>query len=258
MRLFALLPALLLLQACATSGLRDEPDFPALQSAIEAAARGDAEQAAALADSATARCAPRRAGFACALSSRMILANRFAILGDRSLALSQASSAVSLADEYGDAFAQWPALLLLAAMAAQAEQLEEAEAALVRAEAALTQAEAAILEEDEEATPGTRAALEVARSLLQGPQASIYMLKGEPALAAQSQAELVRALQLHDPTHPNLQIELLTLADIHYAAGDTESAILTLEAAAAMAEERGDTTLEREIRDAIERLSESE
>lgn len=241
----------LLVQGCASAGLRDKPDQAALQAVAQAVADGDAEQAVTLADAAVADCAPGKGGFSCSLATRMILANQFAQLGLIELAVSHARSASDAADTYGDAFSQYPARALLATMAAQGEQVAEAEAALHGARSALS--------EMEQQTPsGERESLDAARGMLNGPQARIFLLKGEPARAATSQSMLIETMQRVKPGHPNLPVELLNLADMYNAAGDTESTLDALRRAASLSAEQGNVDLENEALAAIQALSSPE
>lgn len=246
-----LVSVLLTATGCASSGSRVEPDRAALQAAIEASQNGDPELAATLADDAAARCAPGEAGLTCSFTTRLVLAQQFSAQGNAEGALSQARSASDLADAHGDAVAQYTARGALAAIAVQAEEIETAESAL-------REARAAIDEVIRQATPAERDVLEQTRRMLQAPQAGIHMLKGDPEAAARSQTEVVRALRRIDPTHRNLPSHLLDLAYMHEAAGDLESAISSLQAAASLAAELGNREIEDEALAAIEALSSPE
>ncbi len=242
---------LLWIAGCASTPHREEPDPAALERAVDAAAAGKAEQAEELADAAVAACGPGRDGFACGLASRVVLANRIAALGDYPLALSQARSAVSLADEYGDAFAQAPPLLVLAGAAARADELAEAESAIARAERLISDIER-IAGADE------KASLDVVRAMLDGPRALIRLKQDKPAEAAKLQSRLVEAVQTHDPNHPNLPIELLNLADMYQVAGDLENAADALRRGATVAARVGNLKVEQEALLALESLAGTE
>lgn len=195
--------ALFVIAGCASIGHREQPDLDAIDRAVETAANGNSEKAIKLADAAVADRGAGREGFDCALSTRVTLAERFTAMEDEQLAVSQARSAVSLADEYGDASSQWPALDLLATTSALANQLDEAD-------------------------------------------------------AANSQARFIEALRAHQPDHPNLPEELLHLAALYEAASDTQSAVTTLQSAATLAKQLGNTEVEAQARSTLAELSESD
>lgn len=250
--LFPLLfPVLLVPLGCASSGSRVDADRAAIDAAIEASRNGDSDLAATLADAASAKCAPGKAGLGCSFTTRLALAQQFAAQGDLEIAVDQARSASDLAHADGDPVVQYTALGALATIAAQAEQVEIAENALERARATID-------EIIEQSSPAEREVLVQTRSMLQAPQARILMSKGDPEAAAHSQAEVVRTLQRLDPAHRSLPIELLNLAYMHEAAGDPESAFSALQAAATLAAERGDQAVRDEALAAIEALSSPE
>ena len=248
MRANLLFLALLLCQGCASTHGRETPDPVALQAVIEAAASGDAERAVQLADAATAKCAPGQDGVECSLSTRLLLANQFAKRESPALAASQAKLATEIAEASGDPFLRWPAWSLLATTAADAGRLDEAKAALERATSALDEVE-------QRAAPAERQVLQLARATLNGPQARVYLLEGEPGLAARSQAELVELIQRYKPGHPDLPVEVLNLADMYRSAGDTENALDALRLAVSLSAEQGRPDLENEALAAIEALS---
>ena len=243
--------ALFVIAGCASIGHREQPDLDAIDRAVETAANGNSEKAIKLADAAVADCGAGLEGFDCALSTRVTLAERFTAMEDEQLAVSQARSAVSLADEYGDASSQWPALDLLATTSALANQLDEADAAHARAAAIVSDLEKQVSGEDVKS-------IALARGTLDGSQALIHLMKGNPAEAANSQARFIEALRANQPDHPNLSEELLHLAALYEAAGDTQNAVKTLQSAATLAKELGDTEVEEQARSTLAELSESD
>lgn len=242
---------LFVIAGCASTGHRQDPDLDAVDRAVQTAAAGNSEKAIKLADAAVADCGPGREGFGCALSTRVTLAERFTAMEDDQLAVSQARAAVALADEYGDASSQWPALDLLATTAALANQLDEADAAHARAEAIVSDLEKQVSGEDLKS-------IALARGTLEGSRALIHLMKGNPAEAANSQARFIEALRANQPDHPNLPEQLLHLAALYEAAGDTQNAVTTLQSAATLAKELGNTGVEAQARSTLAELSESD
>ena len=243
--------AVLVSAGCAAIGHREETDLDAVDRAVQTAAAGNSEKATKLADAAVADCGSGRDGFDCALSTRVTLAQRFTAMEDDQLAVSQARSAVALADEFGDASSQWPALDLLSTTAALAHQLDEADAAHARAEDTLSDLEQQASDEDSKS-------IELARGTLEGSRALIHLMKGNPAEAASSQARFIEALRAHQPNDPNLPEQLLHLAALYEAAGDTSNAAKSLQSAATLATDLGNTEVEEQARASLDELSESD
>lgn len=242
---------LFVVAGCGSIGHRQDPDLDAVDRAVQAAASGDSERATELANSAVADCGSGREAYACALKTRLTLAQRFTAMEDDQLAVSQARSAVALTDEFGDPSSQWPALDLLATTAALAHELDEAEAAHARAETVLSDLEKQVSAEDQQS-------IELARGTLESSQALIHLMRGNPAEAANAQARFIEALLAHQPDDPNLPEQLLHLAALYDAAGDRPNAAKALQSAAALANQHGNTEVEAQARASLDELAETD
>jgi hypothetical protein len=87
-----------------------------------------------------------------------------------------------------------------------------------------------------------------------GPQALIYSARGERVRAANAQQTLIKTMRSFDPDHPNLAVELVTLADLQEEAADPTAARKTYAEAVALAQRHHNTEVRDKARAALVRL----
>ena len=222
------------------------PDAALLERALAAGSQGDATRAKELASQAAATCGDAEGAAACQLATHILLSRNFALRSLYTLSLEQAREAVAVAKN-STKEAQLSTWLIVAGAAARAGEIEEAEAAITAGQQLADELAAG-------APPEDAHSMKLLRGMFGGPQALIYSARGERVRAAGAQQTLIKTMRSFDPDHPNLAVELVTLADLQEEAADPTGARESYAEAVALANRHHNLEVRDKARAALVRL----
>ncbi len=230
----------------ATPGGARDPDAGVMERALAAGSRGELQRANELANQAAASCGSAEDSVGCRLATHILLSRNFALRSLYPLSLDQARQAMAVARSSTKA-AQLSTQLIVAGAAARAGEFEEAEAAIAAGRQLADELAA-------EAPPEEAHDMQLLRGMFGGPQALIYTARGERVRAAGAQRTLVKTLRSFDRDHPNLAVELMTLADLQEDAADPAGARESYAEAIALAQRHHNVDVRDKARAALVRL----